>query len=180
MVIIACVVASLKLFITGDAVQQNLFLKDREENITYSSIFVVNAKFKNHCLSKCATTKNCRSAIISTSHSRNYINCLIAILNEENPERNYIQINSSYTVWTLKSYSNLESQGLSTTTSALTTTTTVVDTSTASTTHFATAEQTTELTTAPGPTVQATGPSGLLIETYVSALAIEAKKRLEM
>ena len=172
-VTIVCVVASLKLFITGDPVQQNLFQKDRVENVTYSSNFVMNAKFKTQCFSKCATTKNCKSIIISTSHARNYINCLIAILNEEDPERNYIQINSSYTVWTLKSYSNPGSQGLSTTTSTMTTTTTTVDTSTASTTGSVTAEETTELTTAPGPTVQATGPSGLIIETYASALAIK-------
>ena len=172
-VTIVCVVTLLKLFLTFDAVQLNLFHKVREENVTYSSIFQNNAKFKNQCLSKCATTEDCKSVIVSTSVSRNYISCLIPILNEEDPERNYIKTNNSYVVWTLKSNRNPESQRSRTTTSAITTTTTTVDTSasTASTTCSATKEQTTELTTAPGPTMQATGQSGLLIETCASAVA---------
>ena len=46
----------------------------------------------------------------------------------------------------------------------MTTTTTTVDTPTVSTTDSKTTEQTTELTPAQLPTVQATGPSGLLNE----------------
>ena len=130
MVTIVFVLASLKLFLTGDAVQQqNLFQKKRETNITYSSVFILNVKSKQQCLSKCATTGNCKSVIISPGHPGNYINCLITILNDEDLELNYFQINSSYIVWILKSYSNQGSQSVSTTTTAMTTTTTTVDTS---------------------------------------------------
>ena len=164
-VTIACVVGSLKLLLTGDAVQQNLFQKQRETSITYSSVFILNAKSKKQCLSKCATTGNCKSVIISSGSPRNYINCLITILNDEDLELNYFQINSSYIVWILKSYSNQRSQSLSTTTTAITTTTTTVDTSTVSTNDSTTTEQ----TPTQGPTVQATGPSGLLNETFLTS-----------
>ena len=114
-VTIACVVASLKLFWTGDAVQQNLFRKERETSIIYSSVFILNAKSKKQSLSKCATTGNCKSVIISSGSPRNYINCLITMMNDEDLELNYFQINSSCIVWILKSYSNQGSQSLSTT-----------------------------------------------------------------
>ena len=155
------VVTFVCVFVTGDGVQQTLFQKERETNITHSSFFVVDVKTRNQCLSKCAATKNCKSIIISAGHPRNYISCSIIILNAEDLKLNNLQIDSSSTVWTLKNSRNQGSQRLITTTTAMTTTTTAIDTSTVSTTDSTSTQQTTELTTAPGPTVQATGPSGL-------------------